>query len=82
MEAYYQSQNRDKYDRPNRVSRRMKGCAVAGQRGLYRWVHRDLALRRTDFPVAVGLRLQIVGVQKCAVSKNAAPQNSSLVEEI
>jgi hypothetical protein len=35
-----------------------------------------------DFPVAVGQRLEIVGVQGCAVSKNAAPQNSSLVEEI
>jgi len=35
-----------------------------------------------DFPVAVGQRLEIVDVQGCAVSKNAAPQNSSLVEEI
>jgi hypothetical protein len=34
------------------------------------------------FPGAVGQWLQIVDVQECAVSKNAAPQNSSLVEEI
>ncbi len=60
----------------------MKGCAVPGQRGLCCWVHRDWVRARIDFPAAVGQRLQIVDVQGCVVSKNAAPQDSSLVEEI
>ena len=34
------------------------------------------------FPAAVARRLQIVGVQKYAVSRTLAPLNSSLVEEI
>ncbi len=60
----------------------MRDYAIAGQTGLYRWSHRDCVLAGIDFPVAVGQRLEIVGFQGCAVSKNAAPQNSSLVEEI
>lgn len=60
----------------------MRDCAIAGQRGLCYWGHRDWELARIVFPVAVARRLQIVDVQKYAVSRTLAPLNSSLVEGI